>query len=381
MIALRVLAVDDEPGMLSGIERVLDGYRTVVEEIEGEVEFRLETAETGENALERIEVSPPDLLLLDYKLPDIDGLEVLARLTPDSRDMLVIFITAYASIDTAVTATKRGAYDFLAKPFAPADLKYVIRKAATRLLLARRARELEAEKKRVRFEFIRVLGHELKAPISAVAGNLYLLRDRVLGGEVEKYGPVVERSLKRLEQMRKLIGDLLDMTRIESGEKKRTLEEIDLVEAARSALEAAGREAEELGLDLELKGPDRLPLRADAVEMAMIFNNLVSNAVKYNRPGGKVVVELAEDGDGILIRVSDTGIGMSPEGVEKLFGEFVRLKDSRTKEILGSGLGLSILKQVTELYGGKVEVESELDQGSIFTVRLPEKEYDRSTGK
>ncbi len=372
MNTLKVLAVDDEPGMLSGIERVLDGYRTTVEEIEGEVEFRVETADTGNGALEAIETSSPDILLLDYKLPDIDGLEVLSRLAPDSRDLLAIFITAYASIDTAVTATKRGAYDFLAKPFAPADLKYVIRKAATRLLLARRARELEAEKKRVRFEFIRVLGHELKAPIAAVAGNLYLLRDRVMGPEVEKYAEVVERSLKRLEQMRKLIADLLDMTRIESGEKRRSLEEVDLAEAARSSLETVSREAEELGLELELKSPDRLLLRADSTEITMILNNLVSNAVKYNRPGGRVTVKLEKADGEILIRVSDTGIGMSPEGVEKLFGEFVRLKDRRTREILGTGLGLSILKRVVDLYGGKVEVESELDRGSVFTVRLPE---------
>lgn len=372
MITLKVLAVDDEPGMLSGIERVLDGYRTSVEEIEGEVEFRVETADTGRGALEKIEASSPDILLLDYKLPDIDGLEVLSRLAPESRDMLAIFITAYASIDTAVTATKRGAYDFLAKPFAPADLKYVIRKAATRLLLARRARELEAEKKRVRFEFIRVLGHELKAPISAVAGNLYLLRDRVMGPEVEKYAEVVGRSLKRLEQMRKLIADLLDMTRIESGEKRRSLEEIDLAEAARASLETVGRDAGELGLELELNSPDRLLLRADSTEITMILNNLVSNAVKYNRPGGRVTVGLEKADGEVLIRVSDTGIGMAPEGVEKLFGEFVRLKDRRTREILGTGLGLSILKRVVDLYGGEVEVESELDRGSVFTVRLPE---------
>lgn len=372
MITLKVLAVDDEPGMLSGIERVLDGYRTSVEEIEGEVEFRVETADTGRGALEKIEASSPDILLLDYKLPDIDGLEVLSRLASDSRDLLTVFITAYASIDTAVTATKRGAYDFLAKPFAPADLKYVIRKAATRLLLARRARELEAEKKRVRFEFIRVLGHELKAPISAVAGNLYLLRDRVMGPEVEKYAKVVDRSLKRLEQMRKLIADLLDMTRIESGEKRRSLEEIDLTEAARASLETVGRDAGELGLELELNSPDRLLLRADSTEITMILNNLVSNAVKYNRPGGRVTVGLEKADGEVLIRVSDTGIGMAPEGVEKLFGEFVRLKDRRTREILGTGLGLSILKRVVDLYGGEVEVESELDRGSVFTVRLPE---------
>lgn len=371
MITLRVLAVDDEPGMLSGIERVLNGYRTFVEEIQDEVEFRVEMVENGQKALAAIETAPPDLLLLDYKLPDIDGLEVLARLAADPRDMLTIFITAYASIDTAVTATKRGAYDFLAKPFAPADLKYVIRKATTRLLLARRARELEAEKNRVRFEFIRVLGHELKAPISAVAGNLFLLRDRVMGEEVEKYLPVVDRSLKRLDQMQKLIGDLLDMTRIESGEKKRTLEEIDLVEAARSALEAVRRESDQLQLTLDLKGPDRLPIRADGVEIAMIFNNLISNAVKYNRPEGKVTVELERKDREILIRVSDTGIGISPKDVGKLFGEFVRLKDRRTKETLGSGLGLSILKKVTGLYGGTIEIASKLDRGSTFTVHLP----------
>lgn len=356
--------------MLSGIERSLENFRVRPTDIDEEVDFRVETAATGNGAVAAITAGRPDILLLDYKLPDINGLEVLKRAGDLSPGMLTVIITAYASIETAIAATRQGAYDFLTKPFTPADIKHTVRKAAGAILLARRARELEAEKKQVRFEFIRVLGHELKAPLNAVAGALYILRDRTLGGEVEPYGEVVGRSLLRLEQMKKLISDLLDMTRLESGRKKRSLEEVDLAEAARAAIELATWEAKARGITIELRSPERLVIRADRGEIAMIYNNLVSNAVKYNREGGQVEINLSRRGPETVISVSDTGIGISPEGKEKLFGEFVRLKDKRTKNVLGSGLGLSILKRLAELYGGRVEVESELDRGSTFTVYL-----------
>ena len=114
-------------------------------------------------------------------MPGISGLDVLDRLAGMQTDMLTIMITAYASIETAVTATKRGAYDFLAKPFTPDELKSTIRKAAARLILAKQARKLAEEKRQVRFEFIRVLGHELKAPLNAVAGYLELIQERTPG--------------------------------------------------------------------------------------------------------------------------------------------------------------------------------------------------------
>ena len=190
--------------------------------------FVVEQAESGEEALDKIDAQPPDILLLDHKMPGISGLEVLDRLAGRETDMLTIMITAYASIETAVTATKRGAYDFLAKPFTPEELKSTIRKAAVRLVLAKQARRLAEEKRRVRFEFIRVLGHEFKAPLDAVTGYLDILQSHRLGEALPAYDELLGRSLARIDGMRKLIADLLDLTRIESGEKARELAPVDL---------------------------------------------------------------------------------------------------------------------------------------------------------
>lgn len=370
MTRLNVLAVDDELGMRKGIERSLKNFSVEVQDTEETIEFELCLAETGAEAVQAIRNSVPDILLLDYKLPDFNGLEVLKNTADMADDMLTIMITAYASIETAVAATKQGAYDFLPKPFTPADLKHTVRKAATRIVLARRAKQLEEEKKRVRFEFIRVLGHELKAPIAAVEGYMHLLDSHIKGEELSAYDNFVDRSLIRLQQMRKLIVDLLDMTRIESGEKTRELEPIDLVPSAHDAVELVGGEASERGISLAVHAPEQLVVQADRSEINMIMNNLVSNAVKYNRDDGQVDIFLERDGEYTGIKVVDTGIGMSAEEVEKLFGEFVRIKNKKTRNILGSGLGLSILKRISELYEGDIHVESEPDRGSTFLVRL-----------
>ena len=208
MDTLKVLVTDDEMGMRLGVTRTLRDFSVRVPDVNGAVAFAVDQAESGEEALEKIDRSPPDILLLDHKMPGISGLEVLDRLAGRETDMLTIMITAYASIETAVAATKRGAYDFLAKPFTPDELKSTIRKAAARLILAKQARQLAEEKRRVRFEFIRVLGHELKAPLNAVAGYLDILQSHQLGDDLAAYDEMVARSLTRMDGMRKLIADL-----------------------------------------------------------------------------------------------------------------------------------------------------------------------------
>ncbi len=372
---LRVLMVDDEPGMRLGAARILERYAVKIPDPagqagEGEVGFAVDTAETGEEALEKIEKSPPDILLLDHKLPGMNGLDVLNRLVADKREVLTVMITAYATLETAVAATKRGAFDFLAKPFTPDELRATVFKATKHVVLQRAARRHAEEKRRIRFEFVSVLGHELKAPLAAVEGYLLAMQDRSLGPELESYAPMVERSLVRLGGMRKLILDLLDMTRIESGQKKRELEKVDVREVALASLETVRADAERRKIALELHAPGAVTLTADRSEIELVLNNLVTNAVKYNRDGGRADVFVEPRPDGVFLKVSDTGIGMTPEELSRLFKEFVRIKNEKTRGIVGSGLGLSTVKKIAQLYGGDAKVSSVADQGTTFEVEL-----------
>lgn len=367
---LKVLVVDDEPGIRFGVTRVLQGFRVRVPESDAEVGISISQAESGEQALELLQQTRVDILLLDHKLPGISGLEVLEWVAGEPRDWLTIMITAYATIETAVTATKRGAYDFLAKPFSPDELKATIAKSARHLLLQREARRLAEEKRQVRFQFISVLAHELKAPLAAVEGYLQLIRDGVVPAGSPKAEEVLGRSLERIEGMRKLIVDILDLTRIESGQKRRDLTEVNLREIALRALETSAPAASSRHISIDFQSPDVVSMLADPGEIEIIFNNLVSNAVKYNRDGGQVRVSLAESGSKVRIEVADTGIGMSAEEQKLLFGEFVRIKNTRTRSIPGSGLGLSILKKLAALYAGDIQVESTPDVGTTFVVTL-----------
>jgi len=372
MDLLRVLVTDDELGMRLGVTRTLRGFTVQVPDVEDEIGFVVEEADSGEAALEKIRRGPPHILFLDHKMPGISGLDVLEATQDLQSEMLTIMITAYASIETAVQATKRGAYDFLAKPFTPDELRNTIRKAATRLALARQARKLAEEKRQVRFQFIRVLGHELKAPLNAVEGYLRMLQEGRLGDRLPAYAEPVERSLLRIEGMRKLVADLLDVTHIESGQRRRQLETTDLTAVARTVLETFAPEAAGRGIEIALHAAEPVRLTADRGEIEMILNNLISNAIKYNGDGGRVDVRLTRADERVAIAVSATGIGLTPEESARLFGEFVRIRNDKTQNILGSGLGLSIVKKLACLYGGDATVTSQPGAGSTFTVVLAE---------
>jgi two-component system sensor histidine kinase/response regulator len=371
MERLKLLIVDDEQPMREGVVRALRKFTVSLPYAEDDYGFDLSEAGTGEEALDVIAKTPPDLLLLDYKLPGIKGLDVLDSVTQRQLDILTVMITAYASLETAVSATRYGAYDFLAKPFTPEELRSAVQKATKHLVLSRQARKLSEEKRRVRFEFISVLAHELKSPLAAVEGYLRIIQEKSAGADLANYETMVNRSITRLEGMRKMIFDILDLTRIESGQKKRELAETDLREVAQAAIETALPSAQERGVAIELHAPERAPLVADRGELDIIFNNLVSNAVKYNRPNGHVDLTIQTDDELATITCRDTGIGLSEVEAQKLFHEFVRIKNAKTKNILGSGLGLSTVKKLaTEYYGGDVRVESEPNVGSTFTVTL-----------
>jgi two-component system, sensor histidine kinase and response regulator len=369
---LRVLVVDDETGMRLAISRVLGTFTVKLgNEKDSTVGFDVQVAESGEEALERITQAVPDILLLDLKLPGISGLDVLKEVSERGLQTLTVMITAYATLETAIDATKRGAYDFLPKPFTPDELRVAVRRAVKHLLVRREAQRLAQEKRQVRFQFISVLGHELKAPLAAIEGYLQILRDGSAGSDPAVQAQVLERALGRAGGMRHLIAELLDLTRIESGQKRRELAPVDIREAAQAAVDTVAPAARDKQVDVRLHAPDRLAVVADRGELDILFNNLVSNAVKYNRQGGRVDVTVQEALGGLLLTVTDTGIGLTADESSRLFQEFVRIKNDRTRGIPGTGLGLSIVKKLAQLYGGDVTVESEPGVGSTFRVALP----------
>ncbi len=300
MDKLKVLVVDDETGMRLAVARVLNTYTVRPDEkSDHAVGFAVETAESGEAALEMMAASVPDILLLDMKMGGMSGLDVLRELHERHIETLTVMITAYATLETAIEATKQGAHDFLPKPFTPEDLRVAIRRVVRHLAVQREARRLAEEKRQVRFQFITVLGHELKAPLAAVEGYLQILKDGSAGSDPAVLARVVDRALVRTEGMRKLIVDLLNMTRIESGQKRRELGPADLRDAAAAAIETVSRAAAARGIDVRLHAPERAPLVADRGELDIILNNLVTNAVKYNRDHGRVDVTIAAaDGGG-----------------------------------------------------------------------------------
>ncbi|MCP4146732.1 MAG: hybrid sensor histidine kinase/response regulator [bacterium] len=370
MNKFRILVVDDEPGMRMGVERTLRKFKFQLPGFDEDVAFDVTMAGDGKEAYAAIEEIKPDIMLLDHKLPDTQGLEILMNVTKRKLDILTIMITAFASLEVAISATKNGAFDFLAKPFTPNELKNAIQKAAKQVYLQRKAQKLAEEKRQVRFQFISVLAHELKSPIAAVEGYLRIMDKRMLGTEVEKYDHMVNRSLKRLNGMQKMILDLLDLTRIESGKKRHELTEVNVVEVANDSIDGVMQDAKERGITIELHAPEVVNMMADEGDIEIIMNNFMTNSVKYNRDNGKVDLTIAGDDEGVTITCKDTGIGMSKEETERLFGEFVRMKNDKTRNILGSGLGLSIVKKLLNIYDGEVKVESEPDVGTTFTISL-----------
>jgi signal transduction histidine kinase len=190
----------------------------------------------------------------------------------------------------------------------------------------------------------------------------------------EKQKEMMGRSRQRLKALLDLVSDLLDVARMEAGTVRREIALQRPQDLLADVLELMGPLAAEKPVTLHNELPADLPgVETDREEIIRLFNNLVSNAIKYNRPGGRVTVTGAQEGPFVRISVTDTGMGISEEGIQNLFTEFYREKRRETAQVTGTGLGLSIVKRIVDFYHGRVEVQSRLGEGSTFSVWLPSK--------
>ena len=221
-------------------------------------------------------------------------------------------------------------------------------------------------------QFVSMVSHELKAPIAAVYGYLKLLNDDNISLKQDEKKKFLERSQVRLDGLLKMVNDLLDISRLEMKAVQREINDIDVKEVIEGIIELFSFEIKTKNISTKLKLNVQLQtLKADKEEINQVFSNLISNAIKYNKQDGEIIINLDSNDSYMIIEVEDNGIGLKPNEKEKLFNEFFRAKNELTKDISGTGLGLSIVKRIVDSYSGKIEVESEFNKGTKIKVYLP----------
>ena len=236
-----------------------------------------------------------------------------------------------------------------------------------------RANEELALASQLKSQFLANMSHELRTPLNSIIGYTELL----LGG---LYGPINEKQQDRLEKVLRngrnllnLINDVLDLSKIEAGRLELELRPVNMCHVIQAVLGSIQPLADEKGLVLVAEVPDTLPpLIADEGRLSQILLNLLSNAVKFTEEGSVTVTAgLNQEHDALIIRVSDTGIGIPPEQHDRIFEEFYQADGTTTRKHGGTGLGLAITRRLVQMHGGQISVESEAGQGATFTVTLP----------
>jgi two-component system phosphate regulon sensor histidine kinase PhoR len=493
IMKLNILVVDDEASIREGSARILT-----------RMGHEVSTASRGEEGLEVIKNGKITLVLLDLKMPGLDGLEVLQRIQVMDPSILVIVITGYATVETAIKAMKLGAYDFLPKPFDPDQLRIVINRSLEKLNLIEKTRKLEKERRRtlidldteksrtrtileflpngvivtnndgqvvllnpaflqlmglpaqkrpgekievylqdqdlcglireiskgchvdfedlptyefsldngkfllargqpvlgeqkeclgavinivditamkiidrLKSEFIAKVSHELRSPLATIHEQLaYVLNDQGVPAnenDSKTDHQILTRAKEKTKGLISMIGDLLDLSRIEEGVICQELKLLEPEKVLTNVVDflKAQADAKKQSLDLELPKTPLPVLTADPLALESILGNLISNAINYTPPGGRIHVAAKQAGINLRISVKDSGFGIEPQYINKIFDRFYRVKNEKTRFITGTGLGLPIVKGLVDSLGGLIQVESVPGQGSTFMVLLP----------
>lgn len=237
---------------------------------------------------------------------------------------------------------------------------------------SREVAKLEEEKSRF-LRFLGIAAHDLKAPLAAIQGFLWVMLGGFSGEITDKQKNMLERSTRRITELLNLISNLLDIPRIETGQIVEEMKEVSLPQVVKSCLPDLRSLAKEKGIKLKTELPQALPkIRGSSPRLQQVITNLVNNAINYT-PEGAVTIRVREKGNKIQVEVMDSGIGIPPQDLPRVFDDFFRASNVETR---GTGLGLSIAKRIVEAHGGKIRVESpcpENNTGSKFTFTLPKK--------
>lgn len=363
----KVLIIDDEEVVLDSCAQILAGRP-----------YHLATAMDGAFGLELIKEYQPDIVFVDLKMPGLSGFEVLERIYNFDPTIVTIVITGYATVSSAVEAIKKGAYDFLPKPFTPDEFRVITRRGLERRKLVLETTALRREREMLREHFAAIVSHELKAPLGAIQQNLFALEhglsEQLSEDQMSQFGRMkssVDNLLKLIHTWLRVISTDADIEQIRENFQPTSTSTL-----ISKAIESVQSHATRKDIEIIASVDEPLPLIfGDEVTLVESLVNLISNAIKYSRMESQIHVTAKEDGDEILIAVTDRGVGIAEEDLPFIFGDFyVGTYSPETER--GSGLGLAITRRIVQAHGGSISVESALGKGSTFMIRLPAMKKD-----
>jgi two-component system, OmpR family, phosphate regulon sensor histidine kinase PhoR len=475
----RILVIDDEQRIREGCFKILIKENCLVE-----------LAESGERGLEMLAENYYDIILTDLMMPGISGMEVIAKVREQHLDTVVIVITGFATLEHSIEAMKKGAFDFIPKPFTPEQLRVVVGKAVE---MTRTLQDIATEKTRfktlvnylaggvlvtdrnkniilynptllrmlhydgeplndqpltsltsdealtgiidgilalnpgefkvlsteiappdkgdalfdqlylraqavpfksrsgeilgsvtiiddithlkkldeMKSAFVSMVSHELRSPLSTILSQIKVITDGLAGALSDKQADILQKMSRKVEGLVDLTNDLLDLSRIEAGLIVQDKGQVQLMDILEKLVEFMQPRAREKGIGLTLEKADLPLINADPKSMEEVFSNLITNAIIYTPEGGTVTVAGEVKGDFLEIRVTDTGYGIAPDHLPLIFERFYRVKTDTTRHIVGTGLGLPIVKSIVEAHNGTIRVESREGVSSTFSIRLP----------
>ncbi|MBI4860261.1 MAG: hybrid sensor histidine kinase/response regulator [Candidatus Riflebacteria bacterium] len=359
-----ILVVDDTPANLQLLTGMLK-----------ERGYRVRPVPSGRLALQAAGNNPPDLILLDINMPEMNGFEVCERLkaTETLREIPVIFISALSEALDKVKAFSVGAVDYVTKPF---HFEEVEARVATHLELCRKRRQLQQsyEKLRgleeLRDSLVHMIVHDLRSPLACIKGYLQILKDFDETALSADGRDCVQKALNGTNTLIEMVSSLLDVSKMEAGQMTLHRTECELASLTREVLARLEPLRGKREFSLEVGGEPLVTL-ADRELVLRVIQNLLSNALRFTPPDGKISVSLSTCEARMRVSVKDTGQGIPAEFHTKIFEKFGQVESRENRQKHTTGLGLTFCKLVVEAHGGRIGVESEVGRGSTFWFELP----------
>jgi two-component system sensor histidine kinase/response regulator len=357
-----ILIVDDVPKNIQLLGSILK-----------EENYELEFATSGKEALEWLDSKQFDLVLLDIMMPEMDGFEVCRRIkeNPATREISVIFLTAKADFQSIIQGFETGAVDYITKPY---NRKELLMRVKTHLTLQYQRRQLEISNK---FEkkIFSIIGHDLRSPIGNI--RTYIDAFLMVQEDIDQATTLLLKDLYILsDNAFNLLENLLNWAKSQSGGITCRPQPEEIPNLIKNILTLFQMQAESKNISLVYNGQEHVTGFVDPELIAVVFRNLISNAIKFTPHGGAVTMSAYPErdingNDRVIVRIADTGTGMSPEVIDNLINKNIHFTTYGTDNEKGSGLGFHLCKEFVSLNRGNIWVESTPGAGSKFYISLP----------